>query len=63
MDKGEILFVVFMVILLIICSFYAWAVGRQFERTEILSELCGETEGKYEFCVEKKTWEIKNDKN
>ena len=59
MDKGDILFVVFMVVLLIVSSFYAWALGREFARTEILSELCGETEGKYEFCVEKKTWDIK----
>lgn len=59
MDKGDILFAVVMVVLLIVCSFYTWVLGQQFARTEILSELCGETEGKYEFCVEKKTWDIK----
>ena len=43
------------VLLIMVCLFFA---GGDYREAKIVNKLCGETNGRYHFCIEKKQWGI-----
>lgn len=60
MTKFDWVFIAFAAFCLILLTIIAVCAGYNHGRKETLSELCGKTNGKYEFCIEVKQWEIKD---
>lgn len=59
MDKADWVFVVFITIICIFACCLVFCMGYEQSKNNILNKLCGETNGKYDFCIEQKQWGIK----
>lgn len=59
MGKIDWAFAIIIICVFIITVIYAVSCGYNCGRNEIISNLCGKTNGKYDFCVESKEWDIK----
>ena len=59
MDKEDILLYTLMCFMAVLIGLVLFAYGYCLGREGITNRLCNDTAGKYDFCIEKKTWEIK----
>ena len=59
MSKIDWAFCIICFVILIIVVIMACSAGYNAGRDGIIAELCEKTNGKYDFCIEKKQWDIK----